>query len=74
MDMPKFGRPANMEVRKYLKKIGVTSQREIEHAVSKVNVLESGALHGNEALAVKMTLEISAIGLNHCIEGTIELE
>lgn len=62
----------NMEIRKYLKQVGVTSQREIEHAV--FNALESKALQGNEALAVKMTLEIPAIGLNHCIEGTIEME
>jgi hypothetical protein len=62
----------NMDIRKYLKNVGVTSQREIEHAVLKA--MESQALQGNEVLAVKMTLEISAIGLNHCIEGTIELE
>lgn len=62
----------NMEIRTYLKKVGVTSQREIEHAVSKA--LESGALQGNENLVVKMTLEISTIGLNHCIEGNIGLE
>ena len=62
----------NMEIRKYLKHVGVTSQREIEHAVLKA--VESGALKGNEAIAVKMTLEVSSIGLKHCIEGTIELE
>jgi hypothetical protein len=62
----------NMEIRKYLKNVGVTSQREIEHAVLKA--VESGALKGNEVIAVKMTLEVSAIGLKHCIEGTVELE
>ncbi|MDD2724943.1 MAG: DUF6494 family protein [Methylovulum sp.] len=62
----------NMEIRKYLKQVGVTSQREIEHAVFKA--VDSKALQGNEAVAIKMTLEIQAIGLNHCIEGTIELE
>jgi Family of unknown function (DUF6494) len=62
----------NMEIRKYLKKVGVTSQREIEHAVLKA--VESGKLSGTETLAVKMTLSVFAIGLNHCIEGEIALE
>ena len=62
----------NMEVRKYLKKVGVTSQREIEHAVLKA--IESGTLSGTETIAVKMTLNIPTIGLNCCIEGDIALE
>jgi hypothetical protein len=62
----------NMEIRKYLKKVGVTSQREIEHAVLKA--IESGKLKGTGAIAVKMTLDVSAIGLNHHIEGEIALE
>jgi Family of unknown function (DUF6494) len=62
----------NMEIRKYLKKVGVTSQREIEHAVLKA--VEAGELSGKETLAVKMTLTVTAIGLNHCIEGEIVLE
>ena len=62
----------NMEVRKYLKKVGVTSQREIEHAV--LNAIESGDLSGTETMAVKMTLNVPAIGLNCCIEGDIALE
>lgn len=62
----------NMEIRKYLKTVGLTSQREIEHAVSKA--LETGLLGGLETMDVKMTLEVSAIGLKHCIEGKIALE
>lgn len=62
----------NMEIRKYLKHVGVTSQREIEHAVAKA--MELGALQGNESLPVKMTLEIPAMGWSHCIEGNITLE
>jgi metal-sulfur cluster biosynthetic enzyme len=62
----------NMEIRKYLKKVGVTSQREIEHVVLKA--VESGELSGKETLAVTMTLSVSAIGLKHCIEGDIPLE
>lgn len=62
----------NLEVRKYLKNVGITSQREIEHAVLKA--VETGKLSGSETIAVKMTLEVSAIGVSHCIEGTIALE
>jgi len=62
----------NMEVRKYLKKVGVTSQREIEHAVLKA--IESGTLSGTETIAVKMTLDVPAVGLNCYIEGEIALE
>jgi hypothetical protein len=62
----------NMEVRKYLKKVGVTSQREIEHAISKA--IESGTLKGTENIAVRMTLNVPAIDLNCCIEGDIALE
>ena len=62
----------NMEIRKYLKKVGVSSQREIEHSVLKA--VEAGELSGEETLAVKMTLSVPTIGLNHCIEGEIALE
>lgn len=62
----------NIEVRKYLKTVGITSQREIEHAVLKA--VEAGILSGSETIAVKMTLEAPAVGVSHCIEGTIALE
>lgn len=62
----------NMEIRKFLKKVGVSSQREIEHVVLKA--VESGDLSGEETLAVKMTLTVPTIGLNYCIEGEIALE
>jgi ribosomal protein L1 len=62
----------NMEIRKFLKQVGVTSQREIEHIVMKA--IESGQLNGTETLEVKMTLEAPAIGSSHCIEGTIAME
>jgi ribosomal protein L1 len=62
----------NMEVRKYLKKVGVTSQREIEHAIQKA--IESKMISGAETMDVKMTLNVPAIGLNYCIEGEIALE
>jgi len=62
----------NMEVRKFLKKVGVTSQREIEHAILKA--VEEGRLQGSETLEVKMTLELSQLALKHCIDGNVALE
>ncbi|MFU8789468.1 MAG: DUF6494 family protein [Methylobacter sp.] len=62
----------NIEIRKFLKNVGITSQREIEHAVLKA--VENGALSSAGAVAVKMTLEAPAIGVSHCIEGNIALE
>jgi hypothetical protein len=62
----------NIEIRKYLKNVGITSQREIEHAVLKA--VEAGKLNGSESIEVKMTLNAPAIGVSHCIEGKIALE
>ncbi len=62
----------NMEVRTFLKKVGVTSQREIEHAILKA--VEEGHLQGSEKINVKMTLEVPEIGLNKTINGVIALE
>ncbi len=62
----------NIEIRKYLKQVGITSQREFEHAVLKA--VASGQLKGTETLEIKMTLDAPAIGVHHCIEGKIALE
>lgn len=62
----------NMEIRKFLKKVGITSQREIEHAVLKA--IQENALSGSESVDVKMTLEAPAIGISQSIEGKIALE
>ncbi len=62
----------NMAVRKFLKKVGVTSQHEIEQAVREA--IAAGRLKGDEKLSAKMTLSIESLGLNHVIEGTIGLE
>ena len=61
----------NMELRKFLKKVGVTSQREIEKAVN--DALNANNLQGNETLHAKMTLEVNGINLSTVIEGDIAL-
>lgn len=62
----------NMGIRKFLKKVGVTSQREIEQAVH--DALQRGQLSGKEKFAVSMTLEIPALKLTYRIDGEIDLE
>jgi len=62
----------NTSMRKFLKTVGVTSQREIEKAVRAA--VEEGRLKGNEALGAKMVLTLDKTGLSHTIDGTIELE
>ena len=61
----------NMDIRKFLKVVGVTSQREIELAVREA--LAKGKLGGKPVLKPRMTLLIPEIGLEHVIEGEIGL-
>lgn len=62
----------NMEIRRFLKRVGITSQREIYNAVSKA--LETGRLNGAETLPVKVKLEMPALELELEIDGNIALE
>lgn len=62
----------NMETRTFLKKVGITSQREIEHAVLKA--IENGQLSGTETLGVSVTLTIPSLSLEHQISGEIALQ
>jgi Family of unknown function (DUF6494) len=62
----------NMSLRKFLKKVGVTGQREIENAIKEA--LAKGQLKGNEKLPAEVRLTIPAAGLNVVIGGEIELE
>ena len=61
----------NMEVRKFLKKVGVTSQREIENAVREA--MKAGLLAGNERLKARIKLEVERINLELVIEDAIAL-
>ena len=62
----------NTSVRKFLKKVGVTSQREIEKAVR--DAVSSGRLTGSEKIPAAMTLKIGRLDLTLEIDGDIELE
>ena len=62
----------NMSLRKFLKKVGVTSQREIEKAIEAA--IGDGRLRGNERLPATVRLQVPGVGLDTVIEGEIELE
>ena len=61
----------NMQIRKFLKHVGVTSQREIETAVR--TALEDGTLKGEETVKAKVTLTIERLGVSTEIDGDIDL-
>jgi hypothetical protein len=61
----------NTAIRKFLKEVGVTSQREIELAVR--DAVASGKLKGTETLPVKVTLTLGQVGLTHVVDGEIKL-
>jgi Family of unknown function (DUF6494) len=61
----------NNSLRGFLKKVGITSQREIEKSVREA--IAAGKLKGNEKLPAKMVLTIGGVSLTHEISGEIEL-
>ena len=61
----------NKSLRGFLKKVGITSQREIEKAVR--DALEAGRLKGHEKLPAKMVLTLGGVSLTHEITDEIEL-
>jgi hypothetical protein len=61
----------NESLRKFLKRVGITSQREIEKAVR--DALEAGRLKGHEKLPAKMVLTVGGVSLTHEVTDEIEL-
>jgi hypothetical protein len=62
----------NLSIRKFLKIVGINSQREIEQAVRKA--LEEGRIKGDESFPVSVTLQLAKLDLNFNIDGEIKLE
>ena len=62
----------NMSLRKFLKKVGVTSQREIEKAVR--SAIDQGQLRGDETLSAEVILKVNGVELTERIDGRIELD
>lgn len=61
----------NMQIRKFLKQVGVTSQREIEQALNQA--LADGRLKGDESLSLSMTLNVNGLSLRHEVNGELDL-
>ena len=62
----------NISIRKFLKLVGVSSQREIERAVQ--GAVAAGKLAGDETLPATMTLRIGAVALDITFDGEIRLQ
>lgn len=62
----------NLSIRKFLKMVGVNSQREIEQAVAKA--IADGAVKGTETFPAKVILEVAGLKLNVKFDGEIRLE
>ena len=62
----------NLSIRKFLKMVGISSQREIERAVAAA--VASGAATGNETFPARVTLHVAGLGLQVDFDGEIKLE
>ena len=62
----------NLSIRKFLKMVGVNSQREIEQAVAKA--IAARAIAGTESFPAKVTLEVAGLNLNVKFDGEIKLQ
>jgi len=61
----------NASIRKFLKTLGVSAQREIEKAARQA--IADGRIKGNETWPAKATVSIPGLGLNWQVDGEIEL-
>lgn len=61
----------NTSIRKFLKQVGVTAQREIEKSVR--DAIAEGRLKGGEKLPAKMTLTVGQVDLTFVVDGTLDL-
>lgn len=61
----------NTSVRKFLKQVGVTSQREIEKSVREA--VAQGRLKGGEKLPATMTLSIGQLDLTYVVDADIDI-
>ena len=62
----------NLSIRKFLKMVGVSSQRDIEQAVAKAKA--DGAISGTESFPAKVTLEVAGLKLKVEFDGEIKLQ
>ena len=61
----------NGSIRKFLKTLGVSAQREIEKAVRQA--VADGKLKGGETLPARATITLGGLNFSHEVTGEIEL-
>lgn len=62
----------NLSIRKFLKMVGINSQREIERAVA--SAMAAGRITGNESFPAVVTLEVAGLSLRATFDGEIDLQ
>ena len=62
----------NLSIRKFLKMVGINSQREIEQAVAKA--IAAGQIAGTESFPATVRLEVAGLQLNVKFDGEIKLQ
>ena len=62
----------NLSIRKYLKMVGISSQRTIEQAVAKA--LADGTIRGSESFPASVRLQVAGLAIDVVFEGDIELQ
>lgn len=62
----------NMQIRKFLKQVGVTSQREIEQAVQAAEA--AGKIAPGSVFKARMTLAVEGLELQHTVDGELRIE
>ena len=62
----------NISTRKFLKNVGVNSQRIIETSIR--NSVSNGTIKSSKNVSVVMSLKIKDLSVEENIEGTIEIE
>ena len=62
----------NMEIRKFLKKVGITSQRIIENIIYEAD--KNGSIKAGDEIELSMTLSIKNFQTSNSIDGKITIE
>ncbi len=62
----------NLQIRKFLKKVGINSQREIEIALREA--VNAGSLRAGERIPLVMTLKVDALGVSLVVEDTLTID
>jgi len=62
----------NLSIRKFLKMVGINSQREIERAV--LQAVNDGVIEGIETFPAHVTLEVAGLKIHAKFDGEIKLQ